>query len=160
MADRHKPEIELKKSEIITRYMFGDSVIQLSKEYGLSRERIYQYLRVLEDWNEEQRIYEDRKKHQTKIQKQKLLHEIILLIKEGKSITQITRGLHIANKTVYSLLKGTKYKLGHCSNKKRDRNIYKEYKRGLSQVAIAQKYHQSQANISRIIRKHYGKLSK
>ncbi len=67
MGTRKKPEVELKKSEIISRYMFGDTVIQLSKEYGLSRERIYQYLRDVKDWDEEKGIYKDRKRHRKKI---------------------------------------------------------------------------------------------
>ena len=160
MTDRHDPKIELKKSEIITRYMFGDSVIQIAKEYNLSRERVYQYLRCLEDWNEEQRIYEERKKHQLKIQRQGLLREIILRIKQGKNITQITKELHIAPDTVHSLLKNTKYRLGHSSKKIRDKEIYRRYKKGESQIQLAHKFQLSQANISRIIRKENEKLPK
>ncbi len=152
--DRTIPEVEQKKKEIISRYMFGDSVIELAKEYNLSRERIYQYLRNLEDWEEEREVYEQRKKHQLKIQKRKLQEEVILRIKLGQSITQIARELHIANKTIHILLTGTKYKIGKKALKQRDKKILREYKSGATQKQLAKKYNTAQTNISRIIVKN------
>lgn len=152
--NRKIPEVEQKKKEIITRYMYGDSVIQLAKEYNLSRERIYQYLRDLEDWDEEREVYEQRKKHQLKIQKKRLQEEIILRVKLGQSITQIARELHIANKTIHALLRGTRYKIGKKLIKERDKKILREYKNGATQKQLAQKYNTAQTNISRIIVKN------
>lgn len=153
MGTRKKPEVELKKSEIISRYMFGDTVIQLSKEYGLSRERIYQYLRDVKDWDEEKGIYKDRKRRQREIQDEKLKPLILKDRKQGMKLCKIIEKYHTSPRRVERILKGTGYEGGRSYLKRRDNGILKLYKKGLTQKEIGQRFNTCQTNVARIIGK-------
>lgn len=153
MGTRKKPEVELKKSEIISRYMFGDTVIQLSKEYGLSRERIYQYLRDVKDWDEEKGIYKDRKRHQRKIQDQKLRPLIINDRRQGVKLCEVAKKHHTSTRRIKRILQGTGYEGGKPYLEKRDRKILRMYKRGFTQREVGEKFNTCQNNVSRILRK-------
>ena len=151
---RKIPQVEQKKSEIIGRYMLGEPVIELATQYGLSRERIYQYLRELQEWEEEQTIYQQRKAHRDSFKKEKLKNEVIRRVKAGQGVTKIASELGIASLTVHKLLKGTRYKTGNKAKAIRDRQIVREHRAGMSQAKLAKKYNLAQTNISRIIIKY------
>lgn len=153
MASKKIPEVEQKKSDIISQYILGESVIELSKKYGLSRERIYQYLRELDEWEIEKCINVDRKKHQRKIQNEMLKMEVMRDLKTGLSIKDISKRRHISSPRLREMLNDTKYRFGLAIKRRRDRKIGKLYKSGLTQKELSQKYNTTQTNISRILKR-------
>ena len=142
-----------KKEEIIAKYNSGVSVIELSKEYSLSRERIYQYLRQVPDFkklSKEKRL----KKVEKRLEGYRhLLPQIFALREKGVGNPRIAKQLGVTYVTIQKLTEGTPYDSSKKAQAKRNRAINKAYLSGLSQVKIAKKFGMSQSSISIILLK-------
>lgn len=150
-----------KEIEIVDKYLNGESVISLAKEYSLSRERIYQYLRKLGAWDKVLLDNRFRTKQRRMREYKSYLPAIIEWKEAGLGTFAISRKLKLSYKTVANLLAGTKYDNRNCRNKARDRKILREYLKGKTQTQIAEEMGMKQNNISRILIKlNNGKLSK
>ena len=151
----------MKSDEIIAGYLGGKSVIDLAKEYNLSRERIYQYLRQVSGFkqiSEKKRLEEIQKRTQSHLH---LLPEIARRKALGKSISVIAREMGISFPMMKRIIKGTELDISKKSKAKRNKAIKKDYKRGMSQIKLSKKYNLCQSAISAIlIKQFHGQLPK
>lgn len=150
-----------KADEIIAGYIGGKTVIEIAKEQGLSRERIYQYLRKLPDFKQTSVKKRAEVKAERLSRYDPILPEIIQMRKDGIGVEKISKTFGITFRTVSQLLEGTPYTNTHLSKVRRNKKIAKGYASGISQVNLAQKYDLCQSAISAILIKQFnGKLPK
>ena len=150
-----------KSEEIIAKYNSGVSVINLAKEYNLTRERIYQYLRQVPDFKS---LSKKKRLERVKSRMESFSHltpQIEQGLREKKSLTLIAKELGISYLTAKNLIKGTPMDTSKKAKAKRNEAINKAYVRGLSQVKIAKKFNLCQSAISAILLKtNNGQLPK
>ena len=142
-----------KKEEIIAKYESGESVINLAKEYNLTRERIYQYLRQVPDFKKLSKEKRLQKVSQRLEGYKHLLPQIFELREQGVGNPRIAKQLGVTYATIQKLTEGTPYDNSKKAQAKRNRAINKDYLSGLSQVKIAKKFGMSQSSISIILLK-------
>lgn len=150
-----------KSDEIIAKYNSGVSVINLAKEYNLTRERIYQYLRKAPNFKGI-----SSQKREEKVKKRlagysHLLPAIFEMREQGLGTTTIASKLGITYNTTRTLLKGTQWDNSKKVKALRNRSINRAYLNGMSQVKIAKKFGMCQSSISAILLKtNNGQLPK
>lgn len=138
------------KKKVKRLYNSGVPVAEMSKEFGVSREAIYQKLRRFDDW-------EDMKRRHTQIRASKRLTElqerspeIVSMWKKGATMLQIAWEFKTTRKNISTIIKNT---LGTTKRRyERDAEIVQAYKNGVTQVELAKRYNISQPCVSRIIK--------
>jgi len=139
-------------NEITTRYLNGESVIRIAQDLSISREAVYQRLRLLPDWESRKREYMERRKEKKRYLMAEQAETIIKLRKEGLSLHKIKREMDLPMVKIKSILKYKGKEIG-SRNVTRDREIVKLYEKGVKQADLAKKFKTTQPNISRIVRK-------
>jgi Mor family transcriptional regulator len=141
--------------EIKARYLNGGSVSTMAREYGVSREAIYQVLRTMDDW--EKKIEDTaplRYKKSILKRHPSLDSKAIELKKGGMSTTQVSKTLSVPYRAVRGILKDTQYDDSKGAKQKRDKKILRKYNSGKTQVELAREFNTSQQNICRILDKY------
>jgi len=142
------------KQEIQEKYKEGESVISISQECGLTRERVYQILREMPDYKDIKSKFQ-RKRNQSYYAKySEAVPEIISRRIRGESVSSISKALEISFRQLKSILKGTLYENSKETRAQRNEEIIKQYREGKKQEQLARKFGLSQSNISAIVIKY------
>lgn len=140
-----------KQNEIVAGYYDGKSVIDLAKEYNLSRERIYQYLRQAEGWEHIVKEQREIRKKAKLLSYAHLLPKSLELREQGMSVGRIAKELGTTHRVISWLIKGTPLDNSKKARARRDKKINRDYIHGMSQVELARKYNLYQTRISAIL---------
>lgn len=142
-----------KLENVVEMYLDGQSVGEIAKHFGATREAVYLYLREIPNFKDISRKFaEDRKKLRLR-QYSTSTNDILKLREDGLSMRTISKALGMSYTRVRKLLKGTSLDNSHKSKLKRNRRICQMYKAGLTQREIAEELKLGQSTISNIIRK-------
>ena len=141
------------REQLIQEFLNGKSVIDIAKQYNLSREAVYQNLRTIPNWERVSESLKKTKKERALEAYGHLMPEIIRLKEEGLSTIVVARKLGIPYPPLAELLKGTRHDNSKEVREARNRRIYKEYQKGMVQRELAQEFGMSQSSISEIIRR-------
>jgi len=144
------------RQEIKRMYLGGIPVRIISKNFNLSREGVYRYLRDIPNFKEISETLRRAKKLRQINQYHTKLDEVYRLARGGKHTVEISKMLKIPYTELKKILKGTKYDNTHISKTKRNAKIIKMYKQGVSQQKIAKKFGLAQSTISDVVKN--GKL--
>lgn len=146
-----------KELEIQQKYKNGESVIELSKHYDLTRERIYQILRKMPDFR---RVSKELAKEKTESNQEKYqnkyseyIPEIISRRLQGESVLSISKQLKIPYPALKTMLKGSPYANTKQARKERNKQIRRQYHAGKTQLELARDFNMSQSSISAIVLK-------
>ena len=141
------------REQLIQEYLNGKSVIDIAKQYDLSREAVYQHLRKIPNWEKVSESLVKTPREKALEQYGHLIPEIIRLKEEGLSTSVVAKKLDIPFYPLVELLKGTRHDNSKKAREERDKEIYKGYKAGRTQGELAREFGMAQSSISEIIRK-------
>ena len=138
---------------LVQEYLDGNSVINIAKERGITREAVYQHLRQLPNWQKVSDSMKPTKKQRAENKYRYAVAEILKLSEQGYSAVQISEKLKVPFYSVQNILKGTRFDNRKQVRHERNRQIYELYQQGNSQQQIATAFGMAQSSISEIIRK-------
>jgi len=142
------------KQEIQENYKEGKSVISISQECGLTRERIYQILREMPNYKDIQTKLQKKRNQSYYTRYSEFVPEIISRRIGGESVSAISKTLGISFRQLKSILKGTQYENSKETRAQRNEEIIKQYKEGKKQKELAREFGLNQRSISAIVIKY------
>jgi DNA-binding CsgD family transcriptional regulator len=145
-----------KSEEMKELYKEGTRVRHIAQAYDMSTEAVYQHLRKLDGFKDLKKLHRAKLEQRRLSKYDELMPQIIEMRKQDIGAVAIAEKLGISYHTMKKLLKGTKWDNTKKSKMKRNDEMFKLYKEGMTQEELAKKFKCSQANISQTLERHYG----
>ena len=136
----------------VQKFLKGESVIQIAKEYSVTREAVYLRLRTLPNWRElSDSMREAKRGLSLRSYTSKQKKTILELAQKKYPLYKIAEKTGIPYKHVRILLKDTLYGRNVVAFRERNVKIRKEFEQGMTCGELAKKYGMSHGNMWKVI---------